>query len=227
MLFKSALMTAGSGKIRGIVASHNAGGAYFRGLTIPVNPRSTRQTTVRNNMTALSTYWANTLTGAQRSAWQTYADNVSWTNALGDTIKVSGLNAFIACNVSRLQASLAQVNAAPTIFDRATFTLPIPTITAASTTLSLAFTNTDGWAGEVGGGLLVYASKAQNPSINFFNGPYTFVGKVSGAVSPPTTPATLTLNFPAGPSGSRMFFRFLASRADGRLSPAFRVTGTV
>jgi hypothetical protein len=227
MLYKSALMTTGSGKLKGIVASHNAGGQYFRGLTIPVNPNSSRQIAVRDAMSLLATAWGSTLTTAQRTAWQTYASGVTWLNSLGDAIKVSGMNAYQSCNIPRLQASVARVDAAPTIFERATLTVPVATITAASTTLSLAFTNTDAWANEVGGYLLVYAGPPLNPTINFFNGPFKFVGKVTGAASPPSSPASLTLPLPAGPTGSKMYFQVRASRADGRLSPPFQLTGTV
>lgn len=226
MLFKSALMTAGSGKIKGIVASHNKGGQYFRGLTIPTNPNTARQQAVRNAMSALSTAWVQTLTSSQRAGWQAYADNISWTNALGDTIQISGINAYVGCNTPRLQGSAARVDTAPTVFDRGNFTLPVATITAASATLSLAFTNSDAWANEVGGYLFVYASKPQNASIGSFSGPYQFLGKVSGAGTPPTSPASFTMPQVAGPVGSKVFLRFVTSRADGRLSPTFRSTGT-
>jgi hypothetical protein len=226
MLFKSALMTTGSGKIKGIVASHNKGGQYFRGLTIPTNPRTARQTVVRNAMGTLSTAWVQTLTATQRAGWQAYADNISWTNALGDSIQLSGLNAYMACNAPRLQNSVARVDTAPVVFDRGSFTLPVATITAASATASIAFTNSDPWAIEVGGYLFVYASKPQNPSISSYSGPYQLLGKVTGAVSPPSSPASMTMPQLAGPSGSKVFFRFTTSRADGRLSPTFRSTST-
>ncbi|KKM06452.1 hypothetical protein LCGC14_1743870, partial [marine sediment metagenome] len=48
MLFKSGLITQGSGSIGGLTASHNRGGMYFRARTIPTNPATSFQTVVRN-----------------------------------------------------------------------------------------------------------------------------------------------------------------------------------
>jgi hypothetical protein len=84
--------------------------------------------------------------------------------------------------------------------------------------VSLAFTNTDAWATAVGGYLLLFASRAQNATVNFFKGPYRFAGKIAGAATPPTSPAVITLPFPIGPVGSKMYFRAVAIMADGRKS---------
>ena len=216
--FKSALVTAASGKVRGLVASHNKGGAYFRGLTIPTNPNTSFQQAVRNNLSTLQTRFLSTVTAVQRAAWATYAENTPVTNAMGDTIKLTANQWYVACNSLRLQSSVAVVDAGPVIFGLPTLTLPVPTIIAAGTTVSVAFTNTDAWANEAGGYLLVFASRSQNATINFFKGPFRFAGKVTGAATPPTSPAVITLPFVIGPVGSKMFFRFVALRADGRKS---------
>lgn len=218
MKFTSALMTAASGSLKGIVASHNRGGAYLRGRVIPVNPASTFQQTIRNALSTLQTRFLSTVTAAQRAAWATYAENTPITNKLGATVKLTANQWYVACNSLRLQASVAIVDAGPTVFGLPTLTLPVPTIVAAGTTVSVAYTNTDAWANEVGGELLVFASRSQNATINFFKGPYRFAGKVNGAGTPPTSPAVITLPFVIGPVGSKMFFRFVALRADGRKS---------
>lgn len=227
MLFKSALLTAGSGKLRGIVASHNKGGAYLRGLTIPTNPQTALQTAVRNSLSALSTAWSGTLTALQRAGWNTYAGNLTWTNALGDAISVTGQQAYVGANAPRLQGSLSRVDAPPVVFTRPTFSSPTLTLTANSTNAVVAFNNADAWAIASGGALLVYASPPQGPGINSYGGPYKYIGKIAGAVSPPTSPATLTLASAAGPTGSKVFFRVQATAVDGRLSPDFRFPGTV
>lgn len=227
MKYKSPILSQGSGTMAGSVWSHNKGGNYVRNWRVPTNPNTAFQVAMRDYLSQLSTSWGQTLTALQRTAWATFAANVSWVDALGQSINLDGRNWYIKCNSIRLQASVAIVTAAPTVFQMATLTLPVPTITAAGTTVSVAYTNTDGWAGEVGGYLLVFASRPMNASVNFFKGPYRFAGKVSGAATPPTSPAVITLPFPSGPAGSKQFFRFVAVRADGRPSPDFRVTGTV
>jgi len=224
--FKSPIISQGSGKIGGAVYSHNSSGNYIRNWRSPVNSNTAQQQAIRNYLSQLATAWASTLTAAQRLAWEVVGQNMTWINPLGESIKLSGRNWFIKVNTQRLQAGLAVITAAFTVFDLATFTLPVPTVVAAGSSVSMAFTNTDSWAGEVGGAMLVWASRPQNATINFFAGPYRFAGKISGAVSPPTSPSVITLPFVIGPVGSKIFFRVAVVRADGRPSPTFRVVGT-
>lgn len=226
MKFTSQIVAGASGSIRGLVASHNKGGQYFRGRTIPTNPNSSFQQAVRNNLSVLQTRFLSTLTAAQRAAWATYAENTPVTDALGNSIKLTANQWYVACNSLRLQASVAVVDAGPTTFGLPTFTTPVPTIVAAGTTVSLAFTNTDAWANAAGGYLLLFASRPQNATINFFKGPYRFAGKVTGAATPPTSPAVITLPFPIGPAGSKMFFRSVVITADGRKSIDQFLVGT-
>ena len=219
MKYKSALLTTGSGKLRGIVASHNRGGQYLRGLTIPVNPNTSQQQAVRNALSTLQVRFSNTLTLAQRNGWATYAINTPVTDALGDSITLTGQQMYVKCNVPRLQSGAAVVDAPPSTSGLISLTLPVATIAAAGTTASVAFTNTDSWAIAAGGYLLVYASRLISPTVNFFKGPYRFAGKVAGGVTPPTTPAVITLPFTIGATGTKMGFRYVATGLDGRPSP--------
>lgn len=227
MRFKSSVYTQVSGSVGGLTYSHNQGGMYVRSRTVPVNTNSAQQQVLRNAMGQLAAAWNQTLTVAQRTGWETFAANTPLVDALGDSRTVSGKAWYIKANSLRLQAGVSRIDTPPTLFEMATLTLPTFTITAAGTTASMAFTNTDAWAGEAGGYLLVYASRAQNASRNFWNGPYRYAGKVTGAATPPTSPATITLPFASGPTGSKQFFRVVAVRADGRPSATFRITGTV
>lgn len=217
-------MTAASGSLRGIVASHNAGGTYFRGRTIPVNPQSAQQIAVRNAMSNISQAWDNVLTAIQRNAWNTYAFNTPTTDSQGQSIKLSGINWYNACNIPRIQVGLTRVDAAPTNFTLANLTLPVITsITASTRVMILTFTNTDPWATAVGGSLLVYTSRPQNVGKTFFKGPYQFAGRVNGAVSPPTSPQNITTPF-ALAAGQLVFVQFRAVNADGRISAIFRAS---
>lgn len=227
MKFKSPVYSQASGSIAGLTYSHNKGGMYARARSIPTNGRSAQQQAIRNAITTLATRWGQTLTAGQRTAWETFAANVPITDTLGEPRNVTGLDWYVKANSYRIQSGVAVVDAGPVVFEMATATLPVPTIVAAGTTSSVAYTNTDAWAGEVGGYMLVYASRAQNGSINSSAGiSYRYAGKVSGAGTPPTSPAVITLPFSIGPAGSKMFFRFVALRADGRPSGPFRNTGT-
>ncbi len=222
MLYKSALLTAASGKIRGIVASHNRGGTYFRGLTIPTNPGSSFQTTVRNAMKTLTSRWQETLTSVQRAAWQTYADAVQVRNALGDLITLTGQNMFIRSNISRLQASLAIVDAAPIVFDLGTFTAPTITLAPLGTTGTITFSAADSWNATSAGaqGMLVYQSRAQARSINYYKGPYRFAAIVNGTAGT----GTFTSPFTNPGTTNQAFFQVVVTRSDGRLSSPMQLT---
>jgi len=223
MLVKGSIVSAMSGKMGGIVASHNAGGQYLRQYSVPTNPSTIYQEAVRNAIATLTSRWTSVLTQDNRDQWAVFAANMTTTNPLGDTGLNPALSWYCACNVPRIQAGIAVVDAGPSTFTMATLTPPVATITAAGTTVSLAFTNTDAWANEAGGYLLVYASRPQSVGINFFKGPYRYSGKVTGAATPPTSPATITLAFASGPTGSKQFFQVRCVRADGRISAPFRI----
>lgn len=222
MKFNSALVAAASGSIGGLTASHNRGGQYMRKRTVPVNPNTEQQQAVRNAMTLLSARWTTTLTDEERAAWSAYADAVGVTNVLGNSVKLTGLQWFNACNVPRIQAGLAIIDAAPTTYSLATLTPLTFAADASDDDVDVTFVNTDAWATAVGGALLIYASRPQSPSINYFKGPYRYAGKVVGAVSPPSSPATISLPFPVA-EGQKVFFQARAVLADGRISGPFRL----
>jgi hypothetical protein len=225
MLVKG-IMTSISGSVGGVTGSHNRGGLYLRARRVPVNVNSAEQQVVRGAAGLLATAWVETLTPAQREAWETYATNVPLVGSLGDSRDVGGLPMYIRSNVARLQSGLDRQDDAPSVFDVGTFTQPaIASLTAATETLSLAFTNTDDWAGEVGSAMLVYASRPQNPSINSFAGPYRLAGSILGAGTPPTSPAAIVLPFPFE-VGQQVFLKVNVTREDGRYSSPFRLVGT-
>lgn len=220
MKFQSQIISRGSGSIGGLTASHNKGGNYFRARVTPVNPQSAEQVAVRTIMGTLMSVWVNTLTAAQRAAWKTYADNVQLVDQFGDPRNVTALNMYARCNVPRIQAGFARVDAAPTVFNLGDYT-PVSLAVSAAAGLSITFDNTDGWANEDDAGLIIYQSRTQNPSINFFKGPYRLVGSIAGdAMTPPTSPdVTGTGSLPFSVvEDNKTFARIQISRADGRLS---------
>lgn len=223
MKIKSALLTSMSGSIGGLTGSHNRGGLYLRARTIPVNPSSSQQQSVRNAMGILATSWVETLSVAQRDEWSLYADSVEITDALGDQRKLSGINWYCACNVPRIQAGFARVDDGPTVFDLATFTEPnIASVSEASQDFAVEFDDGDAWANEDDGFMAVYLSRPVNQSVQFFKGPYRLAGTIDGdGATPPTSPATLSSPF-AITQGQKVFMQVRVCRADGRISSTFR-----
>lgn len=222
MKYKSPIFSQASGSLAGTTFSRNKGGLYVRSRATPTNPNSTQQQAVRNIVGGLSNHWVTTLTNAQRSNWKTYADNVGLLDALGESINVTGLGMYVRGNAARIQAGLARVDDAPSIFDVGEFTDPSFEIDTANQEVDVTFDDGDGWANEDDAAMLVYASRAKNPSVNYHKGPYRFAGKIDGdAMTPPTSPASLALPFSAV-EGQRVFFRVQVTRADGRYSSPFR-----
>lgn len=226
MKFKSALVTQVSGSVGGMTGSHNKGGMYFRSRTIPTNPNSSQQQTIRSTVADLSNRWTNILTPAQRAAWDVYAANVLLPGPLGDPRPVSGLNMYVRSNVPRIQSGLPRVDDGPTTFDLGEYTAPtIVSATAATGVISVGFEDTDAWLDEDDSALLVFGSRPQNPSINYFKGPYRVSGTVLGnGTTPLTSPQPVTNPF-ALTIGNRVFVRAVVTRADGRLSTPTFLTG--
>lgn len=218
MIFKSALLTDASGSIGGMTAARNRGGMYLRSRVTPVNPNTTFQQTVRSLVSALASIWVNTLTKVQRDAWTAYAEHVQVPGKLGSMITITGLNMYVRSNVPIQQAGFARLDEAPTIFDLGDYTLPVIAGTAAGQQVGVVFTDTDDWVGEDDAAMLVYVSRPQNPSVNFFKGPYRFAGSVDGdGTTPPTSPELIDAPFPFV-AGQILFWRVRVIRADGRVS---------
>lgn len=227
MLFKSGLITQASGSIGGFTAARNRAGMYFRARAKPVDPGSTLQQTMRAIMQAASIAWHQTLTEAQRTAWETYASNVPVINRLGDPIYLTGMAHYIRSRTAAAYYSLTPVADAPTIFNLATFTPVTVSISEATQQMSVIFLNTDDWANEDDAAMLIAQSKPVNPTVNYFKGPFVRRGKIDGdSVTPPTSPASFTSAY-AVVEGQRFFAFVRAIRADGRLSTPQIATGAV
>lgn len=212
-----------SGSIGSWVFARNKGGQYIRNRAIPINPNTERQDTVRASMAYLTDRWANTLTGAQRAAWNLYASSVSMKNRIGETIYHSGFNHFIRSNIIAKMISLTVVDAGPVVFELPAQD-PTYAITASEVTqqISATFDNTMDWASETGAHLILFGGKPQNSQRNFFAGPWRLYGQMAGIDgAPPASPH-------AGVSGyafaelQHLWGYARIRRADGRLSEPFR-----
>lgn len=223
MKFSSQIIAAGSGSIGGCTFSRNRFGQYVRRRAVPVNPGSTQQTIMTAQLTALVARW-KIITQSQRDGWTNYALNTPRTDALGNTIILTGQQMFIACNAPRIQAGFTIIDVQPVVFGVAILTPPTLTSLIASTgVLTYGFNNTDGWATATNGALLVYISRAQSPTTAFFKGPYRFTGQTNGATVPPTSPGTETSVFPYSP-GQRAHVQFRAIQFDARISGLVRAS---
>jgi len=216
------------GSIGGQVHSKNRFGNYIRARTTPVNPRSPRQSLVRAAVQYLAQYWSNTLTQAERDAWEVYADAITRTNKLGGQIKLTGFNHFVRSGVPRVQNVDAVIEPGPT-----TLTLPPADpifaceVDETNQEISITFDPLFAWNIIDGGFMYVYMSIPKATGTNFIGGPFRLAGAIDGATAvPPTSPQILSVPFPVA-EGQALVCRARISEVDGRLSDYFQHASSV
>ena len=208
-----------SGKEGAIVYSHNRFGTYTRRLVIPTNPASVKQGIIRSALQALSNMWTNTLDANKRAAWDSYAAAVPVTNRLNQVIHLTGLNMYVRTGVPAIQIGFPSAYpVAPAVMNLGSLLTPtVDTFVAGPpSTIKVTPNVLDDWYLSANGSMLVYASRPQGKTVNFFKGPYRLCSpKVTGG----TPTQVVTLPFPCV-AGQRIFFQARGLCADGRLSAA-------
>lgn len=219
MIFKSQLITQGSGSVGGSTVFNSRSGLAMRARAIPVDPNSPDQQTRRTVFGDLSARWA-TLTDAQREAWSTYAANVTVTNRLGDQIHLSGHMMYVRNNAARQAAALAVVDDGPTNFNALEATTIEVDVSAAASQITVAWDDAvSKWDKQTGGGLGVYVSTDKSVGREFYKGPYLLAGAILGdTTTPPTSPDTSLTSPYTHTEDNHVFARVIAYAPDGRIS---------
>ena len=220
------LLTQQSGSVGETVFSRNQHGPYTRDRSVPSDPATAQQLAVRAALSQCVTAWKTTLTGTERRAWDDFAHAVRVRTALGRRTNAGGLGMYIRANVPRIQAAVGgspRVDQAPTSRTSAQFT-PITRVVlnVVDDTLHPFFAESDAWVTETGAAMLFYASDQQPLTRNFWAGPYRFAGSLLGSDPRNFSPGTIPTPFPTT-IAHRVFIRARLTRADARLSPAFRL----
>lgn len=219
MKFTSPIISAASGSSAGNTFSHNNGGLYIRARATPTNPNSTKQQAQRAALGAANAGWA-ALTDAQRTLWNDYAAATSWTDKLGQSITVTGHQAYVrwASVRSRLGESIAVAPAGGT----SGFGEPPTGITAESTTPAINVAVSGGASDD--GDVFVQLSSALSAGQSSVKRALSFDSEAAIADAATTvalTPvATLVLS-------SRRVMRARIAYDDGRLSQAFETVVTI
>lgn len=97
-----------SGKIGGTVYARNKGGSYSRNFVVPTNPQTAKQAAQRNLLGLKSAAWRS-ITDVQRDAWISWADENPILDRLGNSIVLSGAQAYNKINMNRTNAGDAAV----------------------------------------------------------------------------------------------------------------------
>jgi len=215
-------ITQMSGSLAGNTYARNRYGNYVRARTKPINPNTARQTDCRAALSFLTTYWAQTLTDAQRVGWNLYGASVAMKNRLGEAVFLTGFNHFIRSNAILKRSARDLVAAPPVIFE-----LP-----ETDPTFAIAFTQTDNmgtftyddtaaWANENDGWINIFLGTPQNPQRNFFAGPWRlWVAAAGNLAVPPVSPGNGSGPFVVS-TGQRVWAYARITRADGRTSVPF------
>lgn len=128
-----------SGSIGAKTHSHNRAGQYIRARRSPTQPVGTgRRATQRAHFGAASGGWGG-LTYAEQASWAAYADAHPYVDRLGQSIKLTGHQMYVAINAQLLNCGSAQ-NTLPPV-SSVVFAIGVVTFTAVSAgaiTLTLA-----------------------------------------------------------------------------------------
>jgi len=211
-----------SGSIGGDTHARNRFGNYIRARTKPINPNTAKQVLVRAVMAELTTRWAQTLSAAQRAAWNLYGASVAMSNKLGETVNMTGFNHYLRSNHWFARMGRTLVDDGPTIFELPDQD-PAMTISILESTqqVTMTFNDTLDWCSEDNAMLVILQSQGQNPQRNFFNGPWTGRSAKVGASGVPVTSPMDYTSITVVSEGQKVWSKFRILRADGRLSEAF------
>lgn len=209
------------GSVAGTTFSRNRFGAIMRARVTPVNPSSARQENARAIVSSLSEqFHESPMTDAKRIAWGVYAASINAVNKLGESITLTGFNAFMAGNAVKLHHGFSFVDDGPVVLGLPNQD-PIVSI-ALSEANGITVTFDDGldWCDEDNACLSIELGQPQSPSRNYFGGPFRLHGMIEGdSVAAPTSPD--------GPTavtawtlieGQKMWARCRILREDGRVS---------
>jgi hypothetical protein len=100
------------GSVNGVTYARNRFGLYARAKASPVQPRTPAQTERRAQLTVLSQRW-RTLDESLRAEWRTLADELTRSDSLGLTYRLTGLQAYLQVNLWRALLGIAPVDNPP------------------------------------------------------------------------------------------------------------------
>lgn len=210
-----------SGKLNGVVYAHNSGGQYVRDLGTPVDPNTTLQQFWRGAAAVVKNRWRLTLTDGQRHGWAEYAATLDHQNRLGQSIRMSGWNAFFGPNIIRYLFAVPFADDSPSRPGRTGLApVRVELTVGVPSTAEVFFDPSDEWATHDDGILVLHQGMNRPDTVNFYNGPWRSTGSVRGdSTTPPTSPKAFSPSAYAPSASGRQRFRIRSISGDGRLSP--------
>ena len=108
------LVSQVSGSTGGQTFSRNRGGQYIRARAIPVTSTTPEALAAKARLATASAAWQG-LTGGQRDAWKFWATANPVTNTLGNSIILTGQQAFVGNHVRMVIADAATLTSPPIV----------------------------------------------------------------------------------------------------------------
>lgn len=207
-----------SGSVAQVVHARNAHGQYTRPRTTPTDTPSLRKTRYRTRWATIAALWSNTLTLAQRTLWNEYGRVKVIQREDGRRLQLSGQQWCQRINQSRQTPALGTILVPPTTLSAPTWTVPTVNTFAGIGTLTIAFDNTESWANDLGGALIVFAGNDAPVTHNFFAGPWRRAAIIRGNPAPPPISPRIVTD-PWLPTASfNRWFRAYVILGDGRVA---------
>lgn len=218
------MMTDARGKLGGHVFTKAKSGATIRTKVTPLNPKTSAQSEARSALGANSQAW-RILSETQRLAWNSAAQEVSKTNAFGDTYFPSGKNYFTAVNNNIRNVGGAVLENPPALVE-------VPGLTSVEVDFDLVAEQLDIAPNFIGNSidviLVCNATSGQSAGRYNFSGKYRKFAGFSLAGTPTNTAVydLYVSKFGVPSAGQKVSFEFyLVNEITGQVSP--RVTTTV
>ena len=214
-----------SGRLGSSVYSHNRGGAYIRNGSIPVTSTTPAALAAKARLTTVSQNW-QTLTEAERLAWDQFALQNPRNDRLRQTVTLTGHAAYVSLQTRRLLAAQGFL-ASPPIDPAPNGLLTLTgTFDIGAGAFAIAYTATPLGAGVQ---LWLRAAVYESQGINYVQNLLRFVGRSASAQASPFDSQTLIeAVFGALTVGQRVTIMVSTyDTATGLLSSPMRVDGTV
>lgn len=175
-LAKSHLFSSMVGAVGGLVYFYNRyGSIVIRSRTIPTNPSSVPQQTVRAAFSAAVSGWKS-LTQAQRDLWEDFARHTPWKSSLKDDVYLTGQNMYIGIRCANVQCEPSLPSSTwddcpctPGLLAQPTISCAVLPANGANVGFLLNISNVSAVDTQQ---YSVYLSPRQSQSINYYKGPY-------------------------------------------------------
>jgi len=169
-------------KVGGVVFTKVRFGAMLRRKVSPVQPRTSRQTTVRALMTLLAKRWGGTLTATQRAGWESLAASYPRTDVFGNSYILTGLQMYCSLNRNLQLIGVTIIDDAPsTLTVGSPGSITVAVVSGATPSFNVT-PATDPDTGEVP---VVFAVRPLSPGRKFFSSLLRYVFQDTAATAGP------------------------------------------